>query len=129
MSTTLPEVQQLLARQSHLIDTGDAAGWAETYLPDGVFDSPTYGAPVAGREALRQFAEDVHTNSPGLRHVLTNVCVLDQPGPDTCTTAGTLLIVTATDDGTRVDRVTTVHDQLVCTDDGWRVARRTVIPA
>lgn len=127
---TLPaEVQQLLFRQCHLIDSGDAAGWAATYLPDGVFDSPTYDRPVTGSEALRDFARRVHTTSPRLRHVLTNVCAVEQPGPDECTTAATLMIVTAHDHGVRIDRVTTVHDHLVRRDGAWLMARRRVVPA
>lgn len=126
--TVLPEVQQLLCRQCHLIDSGDAGGWADTYLPDGVFDSPTYGQPVSGRAELQDFAQRVHTTSPRLRHVLTNVCVVDQPGPDECIAAGTLLIVTATDDGVRIDRVTTVQDHLVRRNGAWLVARRDVVP-
>jgi 3-phenylpropionate/cinnamic acid dioxygenase small subunit len=127
--TLLAEVQQLLFRQCHLIDSGDAAGWAATYLPDGVFDSPTYDRPVTGSEELRDFAHRVHTASPRLRHVLTNVYVVDQPRPDECATVATLLIVTATDDGVRIDRVTTVHDHLVRRDDAWLMARRRVVPA
>jgi 3-phenylpropionate/cinnamic acid dioxygenase small subunit len=127
--TILPEVQRLLFRQCHLIDSGDADGWAETYLPDGVFDSPTYGRPVSGRAELRDFARRVHSDSPRLRHVLTNLCLVEQSGPDKCLAAGTLLIVTATDDGARVDRVTTVHDHLVRRDGTWQVARRDVVPA
>jgi hypothetical protein len=124
-----PEVHELLAKQAHLIDSGDAEGWAHTYLPDGVFDSPTYGAPVVGRAALAEFACRVHTNTPRLRHVLTNVCLAQAPDHDQCHTLGTLLIVTATDEGTRVDRVTTVRDHLVHRDGGWYMARRIVVPA
>lgn len=129
MTAVPPEVHEVLARQAHLIDSGDAEGWADTYLPDGVFDSPTYGAPVVGRVALEEFARRVHTNSPRLRHVLTNVCLAQEPADEHCHTLGTLLIVTATDEGTRVDRVTTVRDHLVRREGGWRMARRTVVPA
>jgi uncharacterized protein (TIGR02246 family) len=129
MTVVPPQVHELLARQGHLIDSGDAQGWADTYVPDGVFDSPTYGAPVVGRAALQEFARRVHTNSPRLRHVLTNVCLAQEPDDAACHTLGTLLIVTATDEGTRVDRVTTVRDHLVRHDGRWRMARRTVIPA
>jgi uncharacterized protein (TIGR02246 family) len=129
LATVPLEVREVLARQAHLIDSGDAEGWADTYLPDGVFDSPTYGAAVVGRAELVEFARRVHTKSPRLRHVLTNVCLARDSDDEQCHTLGTLMIVTATDEGTRVDRVTTVRDHLVRRDDGWRMARRTVVPA
>src|ERR1700733_10915609 len=50
------EILDLYARQAHLIDGGDAAGWSETFTADGSFESPTYGLTAVGRTALADFA-------------------------------------------------------------------------
>jgi len=127
-------VSRLHARQSRLIDEGDAAGWAATFIPTGVFDSPSYAAPVAGTAALTAFARDFHDSCirtrTRLRHVVTNVDVV--PGPDPQdpdrVVAHAYLQIVATPEGeeSRLVRLTTLTDDLVREAGRWRVARRRV---
>ncbi|XBB70186.1 nuclear transport factor 2 family protein [Nocardioides sp. WV_118_6] len=130
-------VTRLYARQSRLIDEGDAQGWAATFTADGVFDSPSYPQPVVGTAALLGFAEDFRTvverTRTRLRHVVTNVDV--RPGPDAgdpdrvVAHAYLQIVETPAGEGSRLVRLTTITDDLVRDDTaalGWRVARRRV---
>lgn len=137
-------VTRLYARQSRLIDEGDAQGWAATFTADGVFASPSYPEPVVGTAALVGFAEDFRTagerTRTRLRHVITNVDVLPGaagepgaepgPAPDRVVAHAYLQIVeTPAGEGSRLVRLTTITDDLVRDDTaalGWRVARRRV---
>lgn len=80
----MADVTALYARQSQAIDDGDAEGWAATFTEDGEFASPTHGAPVRGREELRQFAAGVRAGhvARGIqeRHWLNSVVVDDGEG-------------------------------------------------
>lgn len=124
-------VQALYARQSHLIDGGDAAGWAATFTADGVFASPSYPAPVEGADALAafatRFAEAGRTSGDVQRHVVTNVDVVET-GQDALHVRAYLQIVgTRPGEDARLVRLTTLRDRLVREGDGWLVARRDVV--
>jgi len=125
------EVQGLYARQSHLIDGGDAEGWADTFTADGVFASPSYPAPVRGTEALavfaRRFVQAGEAAGEVQRHVLTNVDVTRLEGAEAEVRAYLQIIATRRGEASRLVRLTTVSDRLVRRDGGWRVARRDVV--
>ncbi len=124
---------RLYARQSHLIDSGDAPGWSTTFTADGTFDSPSYAAPVRGRAALEDFAqaftagdEDAGTRT---RHVVSTVDVVEAPvvEPGVVQVRAYLQIVTTPRDSTsRLVRHTVLHDELVRVDGSWRVRHRRV---
>lgn len=120
-------VTDLLARQSHAIDEGDAAAWAATYTPDGSFFSPTYGDAIVGTENLIRFAEGVYRDlrADGIqqRHWLNNVVVDD----DTATAHSYLLIIrTGPDGNASLLRHVTAHDRLAFHDGELRVRAREV---
>ncbi|MEU5841610.1 nuclear transport factor 2 family protein [Rhodococcus sp. NPDC047139] len=126
----LARIHQLYGRQSHLIDGGAAREWAETFTPDGEFCSPSYPAPVAGTDALEDFAERFYAAAQDAgevhRHVVTNLAVyrLDR---DTLRVQAYLQIVaTARGGESRLVRFTTIDDRLVHIDGEWRIARRVV---
>jgi len=129
--TTVLQVLRAYARQSRLIDEGDAAGWADTFTPDGEFHSPSYPAPVAGRLALVAFGEcftraDREAGSVS-RHIVTNVDVL--PGSDTdhlVAHAYLQIVTTPAGEPSRLVRLTTLEDHLVRRGARWLFARRTV---
>jgi len=124
------DVHALYARQSHLIDGGDAAGWAATFTADGVFASPSYPAPVAGRDELTafaaRFAEAGRTSGDVQRHVVSTVDVVELDDDEARVRAYLQIVGTRPGEDTRLVRITTLHDRLVRTDDGWRVRRRDV---
>lgn len=123
----LPEILQLYARQSLLIDEGAAAEWADTFTPDGRFDSPSYPGPVEGRDNLIAFAERFAAGSTGARHVVTNAHLLGSPSSDKCAARAYLLIVrTGTSGEVQILRLTTIDDELVRADGQWRIRSRRV---
>ncbi|GAA0991767.1 nuclear transport factor 2 family protein [Nocardiopsis tropica] len=128
--TQVTGIHQLYARQSHLIDSGNAGGWADTFTPDGEFHSPTYPAPVVGRTPLRDFARDFARDARAggevRRHVVTNVYVESLEAEEARVSAYLQVMATRVAGGTRVLRLTALHDRLVRHGDDWRVARRDV---
>jgi 3-phenylpropionate/cinnamic acid dioxygenase small subunit len=124
-------ITRLYARQSRLIDSGDAAGWAATFTAAGEFHSPSYPEPAVGTAALTSFAERfwaVGRDSGVIsRHVVTNVDVLPGAGDDEVAAHAYLQIVaTPRGEDSRLVRLTTVTDRLVRRAGGWLVARRDV---
>ncbi|HEY3694601.1 nuclear transport factor 2 family protein [Phenylobacterium sp.] len=59
------------------IDSGEADEWAAMFTEDGVFAGPATPQPLAGREALKGFAEATWTAFKGqVRHTAGNLnCV------------------------------------------------------
>jgi len=125
------QVMRFYARQSRLIDSGDAAGWAQTFTPDGVFASPSYPEPATGTRQLIAFGKRFAAgNASGTvsRHVLTNVDVLPGADDDKLVVHAYLQIVaTPRGEFSRLLRLTTITDQLVRLDGAWRVAHRQVL--
>lgn len=129
--TVALQVLRAYARQSRLIDGGDAAGWAATFTADGEFHSPSYPEPAAGTRALHAFAQAFADNglAAGVvsRHVVTNVDVLPGEDDDHLVAHAYLQIVATPDGGdSRLVRLTTVTDQLVREGGRWLVAHRQV---
>lgn len=120
------------ARQSWLIDTGDAVAWADTFTADGVFDSPSYPSPVRGRDELVAFAQSCATADRQAgrvsRHVVTTVDVVAGDCATTLSARAYLqIVVTERGAGSRLLRMTTVRDEFERADDGgWRVRGRRV---
>ena len=121
------ELRQLYARQSHVIDGGDGPGWAATYTMDGEFDSPTYGAPVRGRDALVKFIAGLGPMVGRMRHWPNNLW-FEYTADGGITTRGYMFIVMVGDGPPRIVRSSPFTDDLVREDGAWRVRRRTVRP-
>ncbi|MFE9642159.1 nuclear transport factor 2 family protein [Nocardiopsis alba] len=130
---TASQIHQFYARQSHLIDSGRAREWADTFTPDGEFHSPTYPEPVVGSAALADFAAGFHRRAAEQgevhRHVVTNVWVRsdEEVSFDGVVVEAYLQVLATTVGGaTRILRMTTLTDHLVVSKGRWSVARREV---
>ncbi|MFD0593531.1 nuclear transport factor 2 family protein [Catellatospora coxensis] len=77
-------VQQFYARHMHLLDSGRAREWADTFAPDGTFTAPGLDAPVRGREALATAVEQTHARlaADGETHRHWHGMVWVTPAPD-----------------------------------------------
>lgn len=131
----MPEIERFYARQSRLIDDGDAAGWAATFTADGVFDSPSYPQPARGTDELTAFARGFHDScveqATRLRHVVTGIDVIgdDATADEVEVRAYLQIVATPAGHDSRLVRLTTITDRLVRRADsatGWQVAHRAV---
>jgi hypothetical protein len=121
-------ILDLYARQSHLIDGGDADGWAATFTADGVFESPTYRLTAVGHAELARFAADSNgaalARGVQLRHWIGQVVI--DPADGGADVLAYLVIVATSCEGSRIDRSVRIVDVLTRTAHGWRVASRKV---
>lgn len=113
------EIQQLYARYNNAIDSGDAEGWAATFVPDGVFNT------FVGHDALVNFVKlwREKLNGATRRHWNNNLQVSGNSKEASATVY--LMLV---DLGTKPPSVLgtgNYTDSLVKTKDGWRFSKRT----
>ena len=112
------EIQNLYAQYNLLLDGGDAAGWADTFVEDGRFGNSQ------GRAALIEFAEGFHESNPQSRHWNTNLRITRTAEG----AAGTVYLMLY-NVGVRPPTVTVTgiyQDVLVETPAGWRFQSRQV---
>ena len=112
------EIQQLYAQYNNAIDSGDAEGYAGTFVPDGVFNT------FNGHDALVGFIHRWRDNMKGanMRHWNTNLTIVGSA--EAASGSVYLLLV---DVSVRPPVITTAakyEDQLVKTPQGWRFKKR-----
>jgi len=118
-------IQQLVARYSHAIDSGDGRGWAETFVEDGVLDAGLL--QLEGRDALRSFADSFPSSVRAPRHIATNL-VIEGDGDTAQLRAYVQLYVLAGDPPRQeISASGTYTDTLVKQDGQWRFVRRTFV--
>src|SRR5258705_2466857 len=119
------EIQQLYARYSHTIDSGDAKGWADTFTEDGVWRSDT--TCYRGSEQLAAFAETSRNLLGGYRHVQTNMLL--SPTAEGVEGSAYLLFLQP-DPGRNAPTIINsaiYRDTLARTPAGWRFAIRELV--
>jgi hypothetical protein len=122
-------IHELISLHGHLADDREHEKLDLLFTADASYDVTAYGLGVVrGLDALTELFRQRPGNQP-LGHHVTNV-IVDPTGDtgDTGDTAGVRskgLAVMA--DGTA--GTVTYDDVVVRTDAGWRIARRTVVPA
>jgi len=112
------EIQQLYAHYNIAIDSGDAEGYAGTFVPDGVFNT------FAGHDALAGFVHRWRENMKGgnMRHWNTNLAITGTPeGADGSVY---LLLVDVSVKPPVIATAARYEDQLVKTPQGWRFKKR-----
>ncbi|MFJ1749675.1 nuclear transport factor 2 family protein [Streptomyces sp. NPDC088116] len=124
------EVVQFYARQAHLLDSGEAERWADTFTEDGQFVQNARPEPWIGRDQIRArmragldriFGEGLQR-----RHWLGMVDVVASDD-ETVTTRYYAAIFSTVEDGTpQVYLSTAVDDVLVRTPGGLKVRHRLV---
>lgn len=129
-TSTHESLRNFYPRQAHLIDTKQHETWAHTFMADGEFHSPTYGAPAVGYDELinisRRFAEGAAQTRTQQRHIVQNVWIVRCD--DQSATVQVYLSVTASDEsGVRILRTVTLEDELVHTSGQWLIHKRQVV--
>jgi hypothetical protein len=113
------EIQQLYANYNIAIDNGDAEAWANTFTPDGVFNT------FVGHDALVGFVKmwREKLNGATRKHWNNNLQVTGN-GKE----ASAFVYLVLVDFSTKPPSILTTGtytDSLVKTKDGWRFTKRT----
>ena len=113
-------IQQLYARYNTTIDSGDAAGWAATFTPDGVF-----AGNYKGTAALQGFVTTLRAGrGPAQRHFSADL-VITPAAEGATATVSTLLVDLATRPASIAGFIQ-YTDVLVKTPAGWRFKSRAL---
>jgi uncharacterized protein (TIGR02246 family) len=119
----LQEITQLLVDYGELLDLRDLDGFAALWADDAEFVMST-GRTAQGRDAIRAMLADTMARSTQIvRHLEANARVTLDGDRATATTM--FAVASTQDDGlARVTMFGHHHDELVRTDEGWRLWRR-----
>jgi len=112
------EIQQLYARYNHAIDSGDAEGWAATFVPDGTFNTFT------GHDALVGFIHNWHDHLNGANRRHWNSNLLITGTPEGANGSVYLLLIDVSTHPPSIATAAKYDDQLVKTPQGWRFKKR-----
>lgn len=119
-------IYDLYARYAHAIDSGDGAGWASCYAPDGVYSSSTFGE-CKGRENLALFAVDHYQRwiDKGIQTRHWNNQILLRT-TDTGVTASVYILLLGVKRGEKPETLlqSVYTDSLIKVDGEWCLARR-----
>jgi 3-phenylpropionate/cinnamic acid dioxygenase small subunit len=117
------DVSEVLARYGHVVDRGELHRLGAVFTADVVYDMSAVGLPVMqGIDALRDGALRLGAQNPVAHHV-TDILVSAGEGDEVNVESKGLML---TVEG--AVRSVTHHDIVRRTVDGWRIARRTIIP-
>jgi len=112
----LLDIQQVYSRYYQTIDAGDSEGWADTFTPDGVFNTNT-----RGRDALIESNRRGGTKRP-LRHWHSNLTIT--PTPEGAKGSVYVLQIDITSKPPSISTYSRYDDTLVKTSKGWRFKTR-----
>lgn len=117
------EIQTLVARYNHAVDSGDGAAFKATFVKDGVLDAGV--VQLEGHDALAAFAEKFATSTNAPRHVATNL-VIEGDGSQATLKAYIHMSVMAGDPPqSTVTTAGSYNDTLVKEGGRWKFVRRT----
>ena len=111
------EIQELIARYNHAVDSGDTAAYAATFTEDGSFQGGR--DPVQGRENLAEMAG----RAGGNRHWTANHII---DGDGDAATLRCYVMVTRTGEGTQIGSTGLYTDELKKVNGAWLFAKRRV---
>jgi hypothetical protein len=109
------EIQMLYAKYGQAIDAGDAAGWAGTFTPDGVFGKEK------GTEQLKAFVQGFYTRFKGNARHWNNQLIIT-PSADGAKGSCYFYLLDVTTKAIVTSGIYT--DSLVKTPAGWRFKER-----
>jgi uncharacterized protein (TIGR02246 family) len=120
----ITEITQLYGRYAHAVDTGDGKAFAACFTPEGTLRLGD-GDPLAGHDAIAEFATSMPTMVPGIRHSVSNI-VLEGNGDEAAGAAYLLVYIS----GAEATIITTgrYRDELRREDGSWVFTNRHFAP-
>lgn len=123
-------IHELLSLYGHLIDERRWDELHRVFVDDAVYDGTEFGMPVTRSlaELVAEWTSEAGLARHPLAHHATNVVVLDDGEGDEGGREGAVRVVSKGIGVGMKGRVgsVTYRDLVVRTDDGWRIAERTV---
>jgi len=118
----LLEIQSLVSRYNHAVDSGQGAAFADTFTESGALLAGEL--VVEGREALEKFAATVPERNRAPRHIASNL-MIDGDG-ERATLDAYVQMFTLVGDPPRQEIAVSGRyaDKLVKADGHWRFVRR-----
>jgi 3-phenylpropionate/cinnamic acid dioxygenase small subunit len=131
------EIRNLIARVAQLADVGEVADYCALFTKDAVWAMPAaekLGLPASERVGIDVIEAGVHERrgagmqGPGTntKHVVTTIAV-DVTGPDDAIGRTYWMFYTDTTTDPVVLNMGRYEDSFRRTDDGWKLARRTIV--
>lgn len=117
------EIEQLLARYTHAADIHPPAAMRDIFAADGRFHIDAMGVDAKGIEAIVEFFTGMRGDMAGVFHVTSNL-VIDIDG--NTATAVSYLTIMQTGAETKINGFARYEDELVRTDQGWRIQSRGI---
>jgi hypothetical protein len=120
------DLLELVNDYARYFDAGDADAWAGLFVPDGCFVLEG-GREVQGHDTLAEFVRTRTLESPGIRHLTTNVSVR-AAGESATGSAYALVLRTRPGEAVRLRTAGTYEDEFVRAEGAWRFRLRRFIP-
>ncbi len=118
-------IAETLSLVGHVFDDGRLDEIDTVFTSDVVYDMSALGMPVInGIEGAREAARQMGAHGP-IAHFVTNVVIASEDGDEVAVDSkGLMLMANGTTNAAVVN-----HDVLRREPDGWRIARRLIVPA
>ncbi|MFF0388464.1 nuclear transport factor 2 family protein [Kitasatospora sp. NPDC004615] len=124
------QVQQFLASQMQLLDSGRVAEWAATFTEDGVFAANAHPEPAAGRVAITaaaQAATDAYAAKGIQRRHWLGMVTVEPRDENTAAVRSYAVVIETPKGGQAAIRVSTLCEDLLVRESGhWLVQHRQV---
>jgi hypothetical protein len=121
------EIQDLLVRYSHAVDTRDWDAFEQVFTPDATIDYTEFGGPRGDVASTRAFLESAMPQFSSFQHLIPNI-VLEIDGDEARGRTGCINpMVVDRGDGSEPHVFFCglwYRDRLVRTPQGWRIADR-----
>lgn len=121
------EIQDLLVRYSHAVDTMNWDLYEEVFTPDAFIDYSCFGGPKGGLKEIRAFLESVMPNFKSFQHMIANTMLefVDENTVKARTICHNPMVIGLGGDKEHVFYCGLWYvDEIVRTDDGWRIRSR-----
>lgn len=124
------EIRELISRYNRAVDGGDPEAWADTFTPDGVFESLLVGT-FRGRDELLAFAREFGRDSrysqwTGGQHWIGNLII--EGDTDRAEVFSYHLMFVPEEATVRGVLMAAHEDIVVRSEPGWRFERRKLVP-